>query len=181
MRYGLLCIAIFLTQAPENWDRADRATNRIQPSSFVELPTAIRTDLERRGCTIPQTYAANRRENVIRGRFTSANGTDWAVLCSINRESSILVYRGGEPTDVAELARQADRDFLQTINGAGTIGFSREIDVAGVVFIRDRNKLTEGTSVPPIDHEGIDDVFIEKASVVWYWHDGRWLTLLGRD
>ena len=42
----------------------------MRPSAFRELPDAVRQDLERRHCTIPQP-SVNRRENVIRGRFAS--------------------------------------------------------------------------------------------------------------
>jgi hypothetical protein len=34
---------------------------------------------------------------------------------------------------------------------------------------------------PPIDHHGIDDAFLEKASVTWYFHQGKWLQLTGAD
>jgi hypothetical protein len=38
-----------------------------------------------------------------------------------------------------------------------------------------------GPKPPPIDHEGIDDAFIEKAPVTWYFHNGAWLRLTGAD
>ncbi|PYR66590.1 MAG: hypothetical protein DMG20_12690 [Acidobacteria bacterium] len=38
-----------------------------------------------------------------------------------------------------------------------------------------------GPKPPPIDHLGINDVFIEKASVVWYFYQGKWLQLQGAD
>lgn len=34
---------------------------------------------------------------------------------------------------------------------------------------------------PPPDHDGIKDIFVEKASVVLYWHGGRWVKLQGAD
>jgi hypothetical protein len=34
---------------------------------------------------------------------------------------------------------------------------------------------------PRIDHQGIDDAFIEKGSSVWYFRAGRWLKLNGAD
>jgi hypothetical protein len=30
-------------------------------------------------------------------------------------------------------------------------------------------------------HAGINDVFVGKASVVWYWHQGKWLELTGAN
>jgi hypothetical protein len=33
---------------------------------------------------------------------------------------------------------------------------------------------------PPIDHQGIDDAFLAKASVTYY-HEGKWLRLQEAD
>jgi hypothetical protein len=38
-----------------------------------------------------------------------------------------------------------------------------------------------GPKPPPIDHQGIDDAFLEKASVTFYFHKGNWLQLTGAD
>jgi hypothetical protein len=38
-----------------------------------------------------------------------------------------------------------------------------------------------GPKPPPIDHLGIDDAFLEKASVVHYYYQGKWLQLTGAD
>jgi len=38
-----------------------------------------------------------------------------------------------------------------------------------------------GPTPPQIDHQGIDDAFIEKASVTWYFDGGSWLKLTGAD
>jgi hypothetical protein len=117
---------------------------------------------------------------VIRGRFTSATQTDWAVLCSIKRRSSILVFRNGSTTAVAELAAAPDFDSLQMI-GDGAIGYSRALGVADADFIRVHYQRYGGPNPPPLDHDGIDDVFIEKGSVVRYWYRGRWLELTGSN
>ena len=39
-----------------DWDRAAAAIVKLQPRNFRGLPPAIVGELERRGCTIPQTY-----------------------------------------------------------------------------------------------------------------------------
>jgi hypothetical protein len=38
-----------------------------------------------------------------------------------------------------------------------------------------------GPQPPPIDHHGIDDAFLEKASITWYFNNGKWLRLQGAD
>jgi len=30
-------------------------------------------------------------------------------------------------------------------------------------------------------HEGIDDPFVEKGPMVWYWYQPRWLKLTGSN
>ena len=168
--------------APLDWERADAEIPRLSPSVFSDVPIAIRRELGRRGCRIPQSFATKTPHNVIRGRFTAANRQDVAALCSKSGSSSILVFRGGSTADVAELAKEEDRGRLQTIDGDGNIGYSRAIDVADPKYIRDRQARYSGPPVPPsLDHDGINDLFVEKASVVWYWYGRRWWQLQGAD
>ncbi len=184
MRAWLLVIltggSVIFVEA-QDWDRADRTTRRLAPSVFLELPAAVRLDLEQRGCTIPQPFTAKRPENVINGRFMSPDQIDWAVLCSRERTSSILVFPGGAPSAVIDIATELDRHSLQVIDGGREIGYSRALGVADAEYIRDHYQRYGGPKPPPLDHDGINDMFIEKGSVVWYWYRGRWLRLTGAD
>ena len=47
----------------------ENTIHRLVPSAFSDLPGAIKTDLESRGCTIPQTYMESEPHNVIGGNF----------------------------------------------------------------------------------------------------------------
>jgi len=89
------------------------------------------------------------------------------------------VFRHANPAEVEELAPRADADFLQTVAG-NEIGFSRAIDVASPAFIRLHHE-RYGGRVPPVTHAGINDIFVEKASIVWYWHQGTWLQHTGSN
>jgi len=66
-------------------------------SSFPALPAAIQSQLDRRGCLIPQTYEAHRPENVIRASLERQGSSDWVVLCSAKGTVSLLVFFGGDP------------------------------------------------------------------------------------
>jgi hypothetical protein len=167
--------------APIDWEMADRATVRLAPSAFPELPDAVRRELERRGCLIPQAFSKRTPHNIVRGRFTSSTRKDWVVLCSRRQISSILVFRNGSVASVFELARRPDRDYLQNVGSGGVIGFSRAIGVADPKFIREHYDWYGGPQPPPLDHDGINDMFVLKASVVWYRYAGRWLYLTGAD
>ncbi|MPZ17455.1 MAG: hypothetical protein GEV06_06040 [Luteitalea sp.] len=154
---------------------------RLPPSTFTDLPAKVQAELQQRGCTVPQTFGGGRPHNVISGRFTTSEQLDFAVLCSVNRSSSILVFRGGSAREVAEIAPIPDAGYLQVVN-PGEIGFSRAISTVDAEYIREHHEQYGGPEPPSVlDHDGIDDAFAEKASVVWYWHDGRWLRLTGSD
>jgi hypothetical protein len=165
---------------PEAWEKANRATIRLAPKDFSEIPITIRSELVRRGCFIPQPHTNGGRQNVVRGSFIRRGQTDWAVLCSRELTSGILVFRNGDSRMVDELARRPDADYLQTVDH-NRIGFSRAISVASAGHILRYYKLHGGRKPPPLTHAGIEDAFVGKASVVRYWHQGKWLELTGAD
>jgi hypothetical protein len=155
----------------DDWRRADEAIVRLQPSAFPDLPAELRTDLEQRGCTIPQPYNADaQKKNVISGAFTSAGQNDWAVLCSREKRSAILVFHGGHSSQVDSLAEEPDSQYLQVVAGPQKIGYSRLLAVAPAKVVHQH--------FPRGNHAGIQDVFIEKASVVWYRSRGKWIKVL---
>jgi hypothetical protein len=117
---------------------------------------------------------------VIRGAFEGVAPVDWAVLCSRERVSTILVFQAGDPRRVTGIATRPDAEFLQVV-APGRIGFSRAIAVAPADSIRARHRRSGGQEPPSLTHAGIDDAFVEKASVVWYRHQGKWLQLTGSD
>lgn len=158
---------------------ADREITRLAPSAFPRLPENLAQDVRRRGCTIPQPFSARQPRNVIKGQFSRPGQVDWAVLCSVKGRSSILVIWNGSPTNPASIAPASDEQFVQGI-GQGKFGFSRAIAGVGRSYIL-AHATAGGPKPPPIDHQGIDDAFIEKASVVHYFHRGRWLGLCGAD
>ena len=177
-------VASALTSGPalsQNWEQADAATVRLKPAAFAALSSQVRQELERRGCLVPQSYAERGPHNIVRGRFTSGTKTDIAVLCSKERASSILVFRGGSTATVAELANRRDADFLQVVAAGGVVGYSRALGIADPKYIQEHHQRYGGLTPPSLDHDGINDIFVGKASVVWYWSSGRWLQLQGAD
>jgi hypothetical protein len=160
---------------------ANAAMVRLKPSAFPELPVTIRRYLERRGCEIPQALSDKAPHNVVRGRFTSPTQIDIAVLCSKAGVSMVLVFRGGTTSAVGELAQRPDEGFLKVVDAGGVVGYSRALGVASPSYIREHHAAYGGPKPPPMDHDGINDIFVGKASVVWYWYRGHWLQLQGAD
>ena len=178
---SVLLGAGFGLPAQLDFEKADAETIRLKPSDLPGLPDTVRADLEARGCTVPQPFIRRAGPaNVVRGRFMSATPIDVAVLCSRARRSAILVYRGGAAPAAAELAQRPDSNFLQVVDGAGGIGFSRRLATAAPDRIR-QHASQQRTSMSDPDHDGIEDAFLEKGSSIWYWFGGRWLELPGAD
>jgi hypothetical protein len=174
-------VAVQNPREADKWKLADAATVRLSPQSFHQLPRKIIRSLEDRGCTIPQEFGNSEPHNVVSGEFMSRRQTDWAVLCSRKRNSSILVFWGGSVRKVSAVAPSPDIVFLQTIDGAGNIGFSRAISALGRDYILKHYEEYGGPKPPRIDHEGINDAYVEKASGVHYYYRGKWLELQGAD
>ena len=112
------------------WDVADRETIRLQPSVFSQLPENIVMELQSRQCTIPQIYDDPKPHNVISGEFKRRGQTDWAILCSKDRISSILMFWNGSVENPSVLFPLPNKGALQGI-GNGRIGYSRYISVVG--------------------------------------------------
>jgi hypothetical protein len=175
--FAALCIA----QTPaSSWENADRQILRLPPQAFPDLPSNLRSELDRRGCTIPQVPMIKGRHNVIKGEFKKPGQNDWAVLCSINRVSSILIFWNGSNLKPTEIEKAPDQDRLQGWGGEKIV-YSRAITPVGKKYITDHYKAYGGEKPPPMDHQGIDDAFVGKASEVLYLYRGKWLHLSGAD
>lgn len=183
---AIILMAFVLTfssqvNAQDKWQIADQATVRLSPTAFPQLPKNIVAYLNALKCSVPQAFSNAAPHNVIRGQFARSGQFDWAVLCSRNRVSAILVFWNGSTKSIAEIGRSDDKHFLQTIDGDGKVGFSRAIGVAGTNYILEHYRAYGGVTPPKSKHQGINDAFVEKASSVHYFYRRRWLELQGAD
>jgi hypothetical protein len=174
------CAAQVPTISDSMWETADRQVVRFSPAAFPELPENLVAALQRRGCTIPQVPMIDGRHNVIKGEFLKPGQTDWAVLCSVGRVSSILVFWNSSEANPGEILKREDLDRLQGWGG-DKIVFSSAIASVGRGYIVEHYRAYGGEKPPPIDHQGINDMFYGKASEVLYFYRGRWLHLTGAD
>lgn len=128
----------------------------------------------------PQVPSIPRLHNVIAGEFAKAGQKDWAVLCSRMGNSTVLVLWGGPVECPGELASAEDIRSLQGM-GEGKIEFSRMVSSVDAKYILGHHQAYGGPTPPPVEHQGIDDAFLGKASVVNYCYQGKWLRLQGAD
>ena len=154
------------------------AFRMLPPASFTEVPAAIRSDLQKRHCLIPQTYEAHSPENVIHGAFREKGSSDWAALCSQNGTTTLLIYWDGSATKPAEMAAQLDTDTADPHNETNLLGYARGIDPATPKSI---SETIVNKPYGPFDHDGIRDAHIEKSSVIHYFKGGTWMTLAATE
>ena len=171
-------------QAQRDWqERAEEAIGmirRLPVEAFPELPPAVAGVLRTRNCRAPQPSAGGAPRNVIRGEFFAKGEAGWAVLCSVNNSTALLAFHNDRDTNPQTIITSDDQNYLQGLDG-DNIGYSREITAAGRDFIMRHYRAYGGPEPRPIDHQGIDDAFLGKASITWYFHNAKWLRLQGAD
>lgn len=179
MRCIVPIVAILMLQPRLMRAQADAATEsvrRLGPSAFSRLPIEVRSDLEMRGCRIPQPWGDRVPKNVIAGAFTAARVREWAILCSVRDTSQILIYRLATrrpPQVVDSLLPAADGAWMQGIGG-DRLGFSRLLRTMPLRYIRHWRHDIDGHAIPqPVDHDAIEQVIVGKAAEAFYYASGR--------
>jgi hypothetical protein len=142
-------------------------------SSFPELPAAIQADLDKRGCLIPQTYAAHRPENVIHGSFEKPGSSDWAVLCSAEGTVSLLVFFSSAPEKPSTVAAAPEMQRLQVHDLTGVLGFNWGIDPASPQQVREEQAGMDPRP-PPLNHDAVADTVVEHRAIYHYFVKSTW-------
>lgn len=178
---AFLLVAIASSAGANEWDEAARAIVRLSPEAFPTVPASVRAELLERGCTIPQPSSfTTAKANVISGSFASPGQIDYAALCSRNGSSHIFVRWGGPARCPSVLQNSEDRSYLQVV-APGKIGYSRFIKPATQGAIAAYRAEFGGPKPADTRHAGVEDIFAEKASTIFYCARGRWKRLQGMD
>ena len=159
------------------------AANERVPESIQQLPTGIRRDLVKRQCLVPKYKGDTRSEDsaYTMGHFRSGISVDYAVVCHIpaRKVQEVLVYSNaegvwnGEVIDRGAFDPAPHADKCEARVGVATPKFILDHALA---YAPERLK-----SLPQIDHDGVDLEACEKVSVVYFFHQGKWLQLQGAD
>ncbi len=143
-------------------------------SSFPDLPDPVGKALTARGCVIPQTYEAHRPENVVHASLERAGSRDWAVLCSVQGQVSLLVFfADASPAQPEVLATMKATDRLQPRDVSGELGFNWGIDPAPPKRIHDAQAGMTHRPEPP-DHDSLADSVIDHRTVYHLFRGGAW-------
>lgn len=153
------------------WQKAEKAIVRLSPNAFPSIPKMIRDELARRKCSIPQPYGAKGLINIIQGELKEKGQKDWAALCSVSGRSSILIFWNGSINDIREINTSSDESWLQRL-GNGNIGYSRWIQIAEPSMIT-TYLLNQYVPDFQVSHDGLEDLFAEKASTVYYYRNDK--------
>ena len=166
--------------AQEEWSAADRQIRRLAPVSFTKAPPKIIEALESRRCLVPQSPSDTTPHSVIKGSFVRAGQIDWAALCSRAHASTIVIIWGG-PSDCSdEMEVRQDQSYL--IKGTdGVIRYQRQIETIIPRRIKALFDRYGGDPPPPLTHDGINDRFAGKGSVIRYCYEGKWRELTGEQ
>jgi hypothetical protein len=145
-------------------------------SSFPGLPAAVADLLTRRGCLIPQTYEAHGPENVIHASLERPGSADWAVLCSVQGEVSLLVFFAGDAAQPQVLASALETARLQAHDPSGVLGFNWGIDAASPQHIREV-QMGMAHRPPRLDHDALADSVIDYGTVYHFFTRKAWTLL----
>jgi hypothetical protein len=150
----------------------------LPPASFPNLPPAIVSQLNAQHCLVPQTFTAHKPENVIHGEFEAPGSNDWAVLCSSDGTTSLLVFFRSALNKPFTLFTAKDTDRLASQTPSSDLGSAWSI----TTIPPDGMRHTPGVHQHgPFNHDGIEDDFIEHASTIHYYRSGSWLALEGNN
>ena len=161
-------------------DAAERIV-RVVPADIPRLPKSVHLALTARGCTVPQPdFFFDGTVNVIHGNFAGNPTPDHAVLCSVDGVSHIHVVWGGPNGCESEFEARDDSAALQTA-APGRIEYSRLIAATDAPFPSERRSESSEQGAETEALQGIEDIFIDKASTRYYCVRGRWRDAPGAD
>jgi len=140
-------------------------------ASFPALPRVVAAQLDERKCMVPQTYEARAPENVVHASLERKGSDDWAVLCSVNGSTTLYVFFHSQLAVPIALRHQRDTEWLGA-EMLGAYGSAWGIARRGPSQMR----ATKGSAIS-VDHDGIDDAFVDKSSTTRYFEDGKWIIL----
>ena len=150
------------------------------PTSVPGLPVEIAESLAESGCLIPQSLNTN--PNVVVGELAMAGQQDIAVICSVDGSSHVRIFWGG-PASCPDLdSSYPDWMLLERYTEweyHWAIAASSPAHIRGYY-----DRYPEECPIqdlPPLDHDGLEDITVEKGSSNLYCHEGQWMRLCGAD
>jgi len=149
---------------------------RLPVDSFPDLPEAVSTALNRRGCLIPQTYQAHRPENVVQASFDRPGSTDWAVLCSAKGTVDLLVFFARMPGKAMTIASAPELERIEKHGSTKVYGFDWGIDPVSPKKVHDAQSGSEHHG-SRVDHDALADSILDQKTIYHFYTNGQWVKL----
>lgn len=165
-----LSAAVTAAQSVNKIDFDERQIVRLKPSDFRTLPVAVADYLNEKKCAVPQNMLVKEPHNVLEGEFFERGRKDWAVLCSREGVSTIMVFPAGKTDVVSELGKSSDSAFIGAAGKKGNVGYLRQIKIVKMTSV-------ENSASPQFNQQGIEDAFFEKTANIFYFFGQRWVRL----
>jgi len=160
-----------------------RVAEERKPESLSQLPLEVRRDLAKRQCLIPRysEEAGLKDGGYARSHFRSGTSVDYAIVCHIPRgkAQNVLVYSNSKGVWKGEVIQRTSFDPSPARNDC-----EATVAIAAPKYILEHAQAyapAEVKALPRLDHNGVEVWVCDKASVVYYFHQGRWLQLAGAD
>jgi hypothetical protein len=177
IRY-LTLILFLLAAAASAQTPSQDVQKRVSPDVYTAAPPAVRAELKKQHCELPQTQHWDQtRLNIVSGHFADRSQNDWAAICMGSDGSTrVLVFWGKAARCPAEIRNGW---ALQGHFKPGEAG-SLYMLAAQAKQILEYRKFFGDPHDNQVVHEGIE-VGGDEASLIYYCHQGKWLELQGND
>jgi hypothetical protein len=196
MRYLLVCLlGSLLAPAQQSEDNSGQLSqsgqvtvdghsvpyriHRLPVSSFPDLPEKVADQLNRRGCLIPQTYAAHHPENVVQASLERKGSSDWAVLCSAQGTVSLMVFFASAPGTPMVLSSAPETRRLQRHDTSGELGFNWAIDPVSPEALYQVRNLDPRPAA--IEHDALADSMVDRRTVYRFYSQHAWTVMTSSE
>lgn len=156
----------------------DKPQKRVSPDTYARVPATIRSELKKRNCELPETKNwEGTLLNVVQGHFADAHQTDWAAICILPDGSTrALMLWGKAASCPPEIHSGWALNEHFPPGEAGSL-YLRKAPPKDILAFREAFGEPNQT---PVTHDGVE-VGGDKASLIYYCENGKWLELQGND
>jgi hypothetical protein len=153
----------------------------LTPADFPALSRSVRHGIASQGCEIPQSSSEATPHNIIRGQFAHTGQYDWAVVCSKNKSSTVLVFWGGQ-------ARCSKKVWGPYQDQEVKRGIDQALNTVTQYFIRIKTLSSasfgkRGSTHLPVQpsHDILEFIWPQVGSSTHYCSAGKWIQLSYAD
>lgn len=140
-----------------------------RPAEFDTVSGAIRSELERRGCRIPQSTQSTRPHNVLWGEFDHRGQRDLVVLCVHGDSAKAYVFWDRDVSRVEKLP-------------FGNVGYTLSLGTSeGIEAHAAPNARVKAGMPLTVEHDAIEVGCCECCSEYYYRYRGQWFRAPGAD